>query len=373
MIYAAIVGMTISFIPSFLDLKSFSIGYYFCAITLLFMALWLLCKNLLKGTIILFILVVDATILCFCIVNGHLNNSDLYFFPTLMGMVFFLQRDKLLLILCTLFTLICWIWLDLYGYALNPSPLFNSFEEVQTYRLFNLMGTILVSIIFGWLLNMSQREYEKKLEESKKSLQSALDFKTKLLRELHHRIKNNLNMISNLMFLKSKGMKNEVLSDFVKETNMKIISISKIHEQLLQMEVVENIKLGNYILDLINEIITSYTQDPSDYLVESNIEEITLDMDKTVTLGLIVNEVISNIIKHAYPEKQKAPIVCDIYSKDVSTISVKIGDFGQGMSDKNPSKSVGIQLIGALVESLEGEIQIETETGVIYHIDFPRS
>lgn len=166
-------------------------------------------------------------------------------------------------------------------------------------------------------------------------------------------------------------MTNKALLDFVKETNLKIISISKIHEQLLQMEIVEDINIKNYLEELINEIIKSQTERPDDYQLKLSIQEITLNMDKTVTLGLIVNEIISNIIKHAYTTGEKGIITCRITQSN-ERITVIIGDCGKGMNSQQ-GKSIGLQLIHALVESLAGNINEDHSKGVLYTIEFHKT
>ncbi len=208
--------------------------------------------------------------------------------------------------------------------------------------------------------------------EKEEKLQQALDAKNTLLKELHHRIKNNLNLISNLLYIKSKTTGDQNLIEYIKETKSRINTIAKTHDQLLKMEEFDQLDVKNYLEDLIVSLVTTYTTDGSNYPTTLEIEHVVLPVDRILILGLLTNEIMLNAIKYAYEPGAGGPIYLSL-KKVKDEIEFVIRDEGKGIKTKNKDDqhSAGLDLINLLVQQLSGRMKQETQHGVKYVIEFP--
>lgn len=196
--------------------------------------------------------------------------------------------------------------------------------------------------------------------------------KDTLFRELHHRIKNNLNMVTNLLNLKSKITENQELTEFIKETQNRIQSIAKTHDQLLKLEEFDELFTKQYIDELVDGLINSYTTNPEMFTLDLKVENFKMKVDDILILGLLINEIISNAFKYAYDDLMKGKIVLHFERKQ-DQVHLLIGDEGKGMKSKNSKKStsLGINLIHLFVKQLKGTMETVGTKGVMYSIYFP--
>ena len=203
------------------------------------------------------------------------------------------------------------------------------------------------------------------------ALEKALEQKDTLLKELHHRIKNNLNLISSLLYFKSKSTENQALQDYIKETKTRINTIAKTHDQLLKLEEFDRLDVKDYLEDLILTLIATYTTDGSSYPLDIKIDNQKLSVDKILVLGLLTNEIILNTIKYAYEPGVGGPIFVKL-KRSKNRARLIIYDKGVGIDDKTDSKdgTSGIDLIALLVLQLKGSMTKDTKQGVKYTIDF---
>ncbi|XOV93710.1 MAG: PAS domain S-box protein [Bacteroidota bacterium] len=208
--------------------------------------------------------------------------------------------------------------------------------------------------------------------EKEEKLEEALKAKNTLLKELHHRIKNNLNLISNLLYLKSKSTKDKALLDYIKETNTRINTIAKTHDQLLRLEEFDQLDIKDYLEDLISTLIATYTSGGSAFTLKSNIEHYNLSVDKILVIGLLTNEIILNTIKYAYEPGIGGPVFLT-FKKLKESIRLTVYDKGKGIPAKilKNRNSTGLNLINLLTQQLKGSVRLESEKGVKYVIDFP--
>ncbi len=210
-----------------------------------------------------------------------------------------------------------------------------------------------------------------KEKTAQENLRKALEMKTLLFQELHHRIKNNLNLISNLMYLKSQATDDPGLQHFVSETNSRILSIAKIHEQLLELEEADQLFTRDYLDDLVKTLIRTYASNEDLYEIDFSVENHRLSVDRILILGLITNEILSNTLKHAYDQETGGKIAVSLY-KEEGNIHYTLGDEGKGMSAASSNdKSIGMDLIDMFCKQLGGEIDKDLTKGVKYKITFP--
>ncbi|NQZ76461.1 MAG: PAS domain-containing protein [Ekhidna sp.] len=149
------------------------------------------------------------------------------------------------------------------------------------------------------------------IKENEEKLAEALDQKDQLFGELHHRIKNNLNMVNNVLYLKQRTSKDFTLNQFIQETRNRIFAIANTHEHLLRLEAIENLYVKEYLEELLASIKQSMSNDGV-YNVSLSIQDIYLQVDIVVSLGLLVNEIVTNIFKHAYDPQVGGPITISL-------------------------------------------------------------
>jgi PAS domain S-box-containing protein len=209
-----------------------------------------------------------------------------------------------------------------------------------------------------------------RLVKQEEITQRALDDKNTLFKELHHRIKNNLQLVSSIIHLESRRLNNEVVNRFVKETNSRLLSMAQIHEQLLKIEEVDQLNIATYLESLVKDLMKGYADKETKYKIDLSIPSIQMHIDKVLAIGLIVNEALSNTIKYAYKDAKDGHVEIKMSEKK-DRFHLLIGDSGVGMKDKQGNKdSLGIQLIFALVKQLDGRCELNTDNGVSYQIEF---
>jgi len=207
--------------------------------------------------------------------------------------------------------------------------------------------------------------------DKERKLEETIRQKETLFRELHHRIKNNLNIVSSFLYVKSRSTNDSKLQELIKEINGRILSIAKTHDQLLKLEEVNQLYSETYLTDLVHTLCNTYTEHPEHYELKFEIENHKMPVDHLLLLGLIVNEIISNIIKHAYPLEAGGPI--DLSFKKVSHLfELRISDEGGGKEANfsSNSKSMGLNLIELLTKQLSGSLIRKVDAGVNYIISF---
>ena len=220
--------------------------------------------------------------------------------------------------------------------------------------------------ISGMIMDIT--ENKKSQDLVKKSLQE----KEMLLKEIHHRVKNNLMVISSLLSLQSRYIKDEVSKSIFKESQNRARSMALIHELLYRSSDLKRINFGDYIKTLTNELFRMYVTDPDRIKLNINVEDVMLDINTAIPLGLIVNELVSNSMKHAFPNDSKGKI--DIEFMLVEGIySMIVSDNGVGFPkdyDLELSDSLGLRIVNSLTEQIDGQIELERTKGTKYIIKF---
>lgn len=221
------------------------------------------------------------------------------------------------------------------------------------------------------------------------TLKESVKEKEVLLSEIHHRVKNNLQIISSLLNLQSNYIKNEDDLEIFRDSQNRIKSMAVIHEQLYQFEDFTGINIGNYIKSLTQSLFNSYNVSGSLIKLNISFENIKFDIDKAIPLGLLINELLTNSLKHAFPcisgvqvsltelyPKYRQDFNClislKLESKNGKYILV-VGDNGVGMPldyDYKNSGTLGFQLINSLVNQLDGSIKLDRSLGTKFTIKF---
>jgi two-component sensor histidine kinase len=214
----------------------------------------------------------------------------------------------------------------------------------------------------------------KKMEEQ---IRATLEEKGVLLREIHHRVKNNLQIIISLFNLQTSYVQDKNAYKALKEGQDRIKSMALIHERFYQTDGLSRIDFDDYIRRLTDHLFQSFRVNKDLITLEINAARISLDIDTAVPCGLIINEIVSNSLKHAFNGKGEGAIRIELTQPEEDRFRMTIEDNGIGFPpgvDPQTADSLGIQLVQALTDQLEGTMKITSEPGkgTIFTINFKR-
>jgi len=210
------------------------------------------------------------------------------------------------------------------------------------------------------------------IKETQIKLEQALQDKEMLMKEIYHRVKNNLMVISSLLNLQSRYIKDEEARVMFKESQERAQSMAMIHERLYRSADLKHINFGDYIRKLANDLFRTYVADPSRIKLELDVEDVMIDINIAIPLGLMVNELISNSIKHAFPGERSGEIRVKFKEIDNNCV-FEVSDNGVGFPpDFDPEKadSLGLQLVNSLTQQIGGELELERDHGTDFRITF---
>ncbi len=209
-------------------------------------------------------------------------------------------------------------------------------------------------------------------KKNEEQVKASLKEKEVLLKEIHHRVTNNLQVISSLLNLQAGRARDENALKALQESQNRIRSMALVHEKLYQSGDLSRIDFGEYAEKLVGNLLTSYGVDTGRIGIEMKIGKMPLNIDKIIVCGLILNELVSNSLKYAFP-KGKGRIYIGLEQGPDSMIKLTVSDNGvglpKGFEPKN-SESLGLQLVEALTSQLEGKLEMERRNGVMFRISF---
>ncbi len=245
--------------------------------------------------------------------------------------------------------------------SLNKDNVLKSKLLDQRTWLLALSGIALLLIS---LLLISLFFFYKKIKIKNDLVNKALEEKDFLLREIHHRVKNNLQVVSSLLSLQSRQIEDTDIRTAIDEGRNRVRSMALIHQNLYQNDSLSGVSVTGYLDNLISELFSTYNISTEEVTLEMDIEEIALDIDTMVPLGLIINELISNCLKHAFPNSSNGRISVKLIEQNNEIhLSVKDNGIGIDTGKFNKSKSFGKKLINAFSKKLNAEIITTIDQG----------
>ncbi len=256
----------------------------------------------------------------------------------------------------------------------------DAFDEIDVKALETLSNQIATAIENARLYEKAQQEIsERKKAESQ--LSESLKEKEVLLKEIHHRVKNNMQVISSLLRLQSWQIKDEKMQEIFKGCQDRIKSMALIHEKLYQSEDLARIDFAEYVRSLTNNLFSMYRCGMEAVDIKLDMDKFYLDINTAIPLGLIVNELVSNSLKYAFPEKgaggqereSKDEIDISLCCENKGRVALVVRDNGVGLPpgfDYRKSESLGLQLVTDLVDQLDGSIELERKKGTAFVITF---
>jgi PAS domain S-box-containing protein len=211
---------------------------------------------------------------------------------------------------------------------------------------------------------------QKKAEEA---MRASLEEKTMLLKEIHHRVKNNLNMVSSLLNLQAEDAGNDEVREILDESQQRIRAIARLHEYFYRSPELGRIKMTEYVQDMVDQLTLAYGAIRGDVEIRVIVGDFQLDLDTALPCGLILNELISNALKHAFPP-QKAGGHCTVdveMRQEGERIILRVADNGVGLSpgiDPASSQSLGLHLISMLAKQIRASLSVSKEGGTEFVI-----
>lgn len=268
-------------------------------------------------------------------------------------------------------------------------------QNKETEKPFNMDDEHILSIILGemsfalenGMLHSKVKSHLKEIQEHTIRLNQEIDERKRveeqaknslkekeiLLREIHHRVKNNMQIISSLLNLQSQYVKDKESFEMFRESRNRILSMAFVHEKLYQSKDLTKIDFDDYIRSMTQHLLRTCSVDPRAVRLNINCSDIFLSIDMAVPCGLIINELISNAFKHAFPEGRKGEITIDFRPDADNRLTLVVSDTGIGLPkdiDISNSKTLGLQLIKDLVDQLGGTLNIERDGGATFRITF---
>ncbi|MCI5122485.1 MAG: sensor histidine kinase [Candidatus Electrothrix sp. AUS4] len=198
--------------------------------------------------------------------------------------------------------------------------------------------------------------------------------KESLLKEIHHRVKNNMQIVASLMFLQAQKIMNQEAADILQESQDRVKSMSLVHELLYQSGNLAKVPFKEYVETLMSSLRQSY--DAEEILFQIEAEPIDLPINTAIPCGLILNELVTNSFKHAFKEKSspQSPILAIHFFRDGTSCMLSVSDNGSGVPkdyDWDSSNTLGLNLIRTLATQLDAELKFESQNGLICRLRFP--
>ncbi len=211
-----------------------------------------------------------------------------------------------------------------------------------------------------------------KQKHAEAQLRASLNEKELLLREIHHRVKNNLQVVSSLLRLQSRYPSDDKYREMLDQSQNRIQSMALIHEKLYQSKELGNINFEDYVKALASHLFQGFAAGCQRIKLITEIAAVSLTIDKAIPCGLLANELLSNCLKHAFPHG-KGGIIKMSFVSDDGRFEFVVSDDGVGLPDDfemTNTTTMGLRLVNTLVNQLNGELRFKSENGACFQIIF---
>lgn len=211
------------------------------------------------------------------------------------------------------------------------------------------------------------------ITERKRAEAETIQARETYLKELHHRVKNNLQVISSLLFLQSRHTDDPRTLEILKESQTRVKSIALIHEKLYRSPELTSIDFAEYARDLVSDLFATYGVSEGTIAIELDVANIPVDIDTAILCGLILNELVSNVLKHAFPDGRGGRVSVGLSHTDDRWLRLTVADDGVGLPrdrDWRTGSSLGLKLVTDLTRQLDGQLDIDSAAGTTFRITF---
>jgi two-component sensor histidine kinase len=222
--------------------------------------------------------------------------------------------------------------------------------------------------------NSQLQEEVRERQRAEEQLKAWLEEKEMLLKEVHHRVKNNLAVVSSMLSLQSMEIEDERYRRLFQDSQNRIQSVALIHEKLYMAREMGRIGLEEYIPDLVREIFESQRPDDAGVELRVQVDEVSLEVDPAIHCGLIINELMTNALKHAFPTGQQGTVGIEMSRQEGGMLELVVWNDGKGLPedvDTRQGKSLGLRLVDALVTMVKGRLQVQGGDVTRFSVIFP--
>ncbi|WJI08933.1 PAS domain S-box protein [Methanobacterium sp. CWC-01] len=241
----------------------------------------------------------------------------------------------------------------------------GGFFMITTTPLYDNGGNVMGSV------HVARDITERKIMEEQ--LEQALEDKDILMKEIHHRVKNNLMIMASLLNMQSRYIEDEVAKDIFKDSQSRAKTMALIHEKLYQSKELKKLDAQDYMESLARDIYHAYIKDPQRIQLDLEVEQHMLDINTVIPLGLILNEILTNTFKYAFPGDSEGVVNVRFKGKENKQFLLEVADDGIGLPPDFPDKktdSLGMRLIHSLTEQIMGELEINSDHGTQIRVKF---
>jgi len=212
-------------------------------------------------------------------------------------------------------------------------------------------------------------------KQTEEKVRQSLAEKELLLRELHHRVKNNMQVIISLLALEARNTESESLERSLLECQNRVRAMGLVHERLYCSTDLTNVDLHEYVRNVLKELRVALGTDQRNIQVHMDLDPVSLTIDQAVPCGLLINELITNALKHAFPAGHHGTLTITLRQRDHGLVDIRIADDGIGAIDDfdlKPSKTLGLRLVSSLIRQLQGNIEVNRHHGTCFDISFKK-
>lgn len=265
--------------------------------------------------------------------------------------------------------------------------IFQKQTEVESSR--KIMYLVIAALMLALLLalafyrnyrntrkaNLIIAQQQQETEEKKRIIEISLTEKETLLKEIHHRVKNNLQIISSLLNLQANRSDDETLKRIMGEAKNRISSMALIHQKIYQSGNLSSIDFQAYIEQMAQSIDANFNNEKKKIAQHINTHGIVLDIDTSIPLGLIINELLTNSYKYAFADHSSGNISISLKEKTVEELELHVWDDGKGLPpgfDPASLNSLGLKLVKGLASQIKGTVRFEGNKGTHCFIDFKK-
>lgn len=243
----------------------------------------------------------------------------------------------------------------------------SNLQKKKLHEEYTLRAILIVGLCSILTLGLITAIQYKRVRSKNKVIQHQSGEVQTLMKEIHHRVKNNLQIISSLLDIQSLNLTDKQAVEAIKEGRNRVQSMAILHQHLYHEGNIRGIKMGDYIITLIQNLFTSYNINPDKISLETDIDNISLDVDTVIPLGLIINELVSNSLKYAFDKNQYGTVRVIVKEK-INMIELMVRDTGRGFPvglNIHNEQTFGLQLINAFAQKLKASIDFFNNDGAV--------
>lgn len=248
-------------------------------------------------------------------------------------------------------------------FQLNKKDGSKVYVEIRTFPVKIKRKTVVLGIA---------RDITKRKQNEEK-IKASLKEKDVMLREIHHRVKNNMQIILSLLRVQSREIQDEKTQDIIKQCQNRIMAMSAVHESLYSNGDLAQIDFSLYLGKLTTHLLAMYKNGTNGIHLEYKVKNVFLNINSAIPCGLIISELVSNSLKHAFPGKRKGGILVNMHMNKKGIYTLTVEDNGVGFPrgvDLQNTETLGLQLINDLTKQLKGKIEFKTKEGAAIKVTF---